>query len=451
MPCSSMPLARPHARARREMFARTQSLARRIALIGTAIAGTASSLLAQVPCASDVDKTYVTDVGSVKSLAKPLKANGEEKLINLASGDELRHIRMRLKLSGQPPEEWRLSVYGGADADWAPQQIIGPSSFQNGARTIWSKRFEGGKVKTILHTQQSSPQQFLEIDAANLMQTEAKVTYYSVGNKSDLKWQCLVCPTMPMQKVVCGQDKISCTATPLSERRRGEGVAMAMVFGPNAAWTCSGFLIAPDLFLTNWHCGGSKDTGIDVYWDADTLRNTYIDFSWDGDDISNEYQWSGFPVVPAHGTEGAQNVLKNRDLDYAIFSIRPLLQSIGPPPVTPIRATATLAEGAPLRVIHHPLSRVKSLTEKSCKVERVNYPSWVDKKADVDFLHKCDTEGGSSGAPIFDAGGFVVGVHHSGHTATEGGGCDGSNKAVKIERIYNSLPEVLKTKIKIWN
>ena len=398
---------------------------------------------ANSPCSSSVALEYRTSVGKIQTnRVKNLVANGEPSSFEFP--DFLHHFRVRLKVTEPMPSDWRLSIYGEKEAAWQALQIFGPKNFEQ-SKTVWSKRFDGKKIKTILYT--SLPHDagsFLKIDAAISVPRESNVAHYSVENTADLKWQCLGCPLRQEHLQLCQKDKIDCKEVSPKTVRLGEGVGMVMVFGSTAAWTCSGFMISPELFLTNWHCGGTKADEAN-YWDADILRTALIDFSWDGDDLSSEYGWSGKPAF-----EG-KNVVMDRDLDYAIFRVKPWLQSIGPPPIMPIKAGAVLKdEETRLQIIHHPLSRVKTLTQKNCKVEKSSYHSWMTKVDDVDFLHKCDTEGGSSGAPVFDEAGFVIGIHHSGHSQTENGICDQNNKAVKIDRVLDNLPSALKDEIMRW-
>jgi hypothetical protein len=58
---------------------------------------------------------------------------------------------------------------------------------------------------------------------------------------------------------------------------------------------------------------------------------------------------------------------------------------------------------------------------------------------DTDFTHNCDTEGGSSGAPIFTEQGALVGIHHLGFDKLSDGTCDKKNKGVHIGGILDHL------------
>ena len=340
------------------------------------------------------------------------------------------------------PKDWRLTFYNPGIQQ--PLQIMSPKDFA-GRTSFWSRRFEGGEGKAILESEAQRLRHFSRSPAQS-RSPRSKGAYCWYRIPGSLKWQCLSCPISTCTKHLNGEP-IRCSVSTIKERRRGQSVGMMMMFGAKAAWTCSGFLLSSSLFLTNWHCGGAQIEQSASFWDNNSLRNLVIDFSWDGDDLSNEYGWSGDAVLAGQSGQPGPNVIRNRDKDYAIFRVKPLLQSIGLPPVARIKQGSTLTDQMPIHIIHHPLGRVKYLTKESCKVDLAKYPSWFDKTPDVDFLHQCDTEGGSSGAPIFNEDGYVVGVHHSGHTRDAGGQCDGKNKAVKIDQILADLPEAVKTEI----
>ena len=56
----------------------------------------------------------------------------------------------------------------------------------------------------------------------------------------------------------------------------------------------------------------------------------------------------------------------------------------------------------------------------------------------TDFAHQCDSEGGSSGAPLFDKDGNLVGLHHLGY-AEVAGHCDNMNKAISTKSLLDFL------------
>jgi V8-like Glu-specific endopeptidase len=62
-------------------------------------------------------------------------------------------------------------------------------------------------------------------------------------------------------------------------------------------------------------------------------------------------------------------------------------------------------------VIQHPGGEPKQVSFIAC--EAIQDP--VDGRGpETDFTHTCDTAGGSSGAPVFDLQGRLVGLHHYG-------------------------------------
>jgi len=72
-------------------------------------------------------------------------------------------------------------------------------------------------------------------------------------------------------------------------------------------------------------------------------------------------------------------------------------------------------------------------------VNEESYPGWRNAAAKTEILHSCDTEGGSSGAPVFDEEGNLAALHHLGYETPPGGKCDYQNKAVKILDILGFL------------
>jgi hypothetical protein len=64
-----------------------------------------------------------------------------------------------------------------------------------------------------------------------------------------------------------------------------------------------------------------------------------------------------------------------------------------------------------LAIIQHPGGNEKQISFINCTVMALP----VDGRAnETDFSHTCDTAGGSSGSPVFNANGVLVGLHHYG-------------------------------------
>jgi len=88
-----------------------------------------------------------------------------------------------------------------------------------------------------------------------------------------------------------------------------------------------------------------------------------------------------------------------------------------------------------LFIVQHPAGNPKMISKINCGAASVPVDG---RDPGSDFTHTCDTVGGSSGAPVFDGQGHVVGLHHYGF------GDDGDwteNRAVRMTRIVDALRE----------
>jgi V8-like Glu-specific endopeptidase len=215
------------------------------------------------------------------------------------------------------------------------------------------------------------------------------------------------------------------------ERFRSWGDYVGLLIGSwdsLTVWTCSGVMIASDLFLTNWHCGSPRILGDGTpanpfrkfpetgYWnEATILKDILIDMSWDGDNVSRDFR-----VIKL--------LADSKDLDFAILEVKPINPS---GKVRPVRIAKAVSPGDHVWIVQHPLAMQKQIS--SCK---------VIKAESHDFTHQCDTEAGSSGAPVFNSQGLLVGIHHKGFEL-EKDTCKPLlpklNRAVRIDQIMTFL------------
>jgi V8-like Glu-specific endopeptidase len=162
---------------------------------------------------------------------------------------------------------------------------------------------------------------------------------------------------------------------------------------------CSGTLVSRDLFLTASHCVGATTVG-------EVVSFNYERSGGAGSALLTE---SFFTVD--------QVVEDNTVLDFA------LIRLAGAPgstfPWTAI-SSAGAANGAAITIIQHPLGEPKQIEAGSV----------AHQTADYYFYGNVDTQPGSSGSGILDAGGQLVGVHTNGGCTSSGG----ENSGVRISR-----------------
>lgn len=149
---------------------------------------------------------------------------------------------------------------------------------------------------------------------------------------------------------------------------------------------CTGFLVAPLLFVTNHHCVSA----------AAQLRTATVEFGVES-----------APVSPPVRAAIASIVYTNPGLDTSV------LRLASAPSVLPaVFADRAPAAGDALVLIQHPGRRPKTIAVKDCRVVAAEVEALVAGTR-TDFTHACDSEGGSSGAPLLDeATGRIVGLHH---------------------------------------
>jgi hypothetical protein len=121
--------------------------------------------------------------------------------------------------------------------------------------------------------------------------------------------------------------------------------------------------------------------------------------------------------------------------DLAIIELAPN-KTEAPPNILTLRDASLNEE--PIAVIHHPASLAKQISQK-CQGMTTAAASIGTVDLTRDFAHRCDTEGGSSGAPVLDENGLVVGIHHLGFQKNASGTCDMFNKAVNVSHLIALL------------
>lgn len=234
--------------------------------------------------------------------------------------------------------------------------------------------------------------------------TPPKVTVVEIANQI----------TRAQPQATCGEkDSVPVTdssAVSLADLARPVGL---LVFpGPGGWSSCTAFVVGKRYVLTNGHCINTSELA----------RKARVTF---GHDSSSQ--------------EGT--TLNVKDLVASCPNLDcSLLELESEPPA----GTGSVAippdvhpkPGSPLVVIGHPDGAYKEVSLKGCAA--------ADDIASADsvFEHYCDTEGGSSGSPVFDlvsrrlVGLHRVGVAHCGPYA-------GGNEAVAIDAVAQDLKSAL--------
>ncbi|GMG81359.1 hypothetical protein LNKW23_05720 [Paralimibaculum aggregatum] len=184
--------------------------------------------------------------------------------------------------------------------------------------------------------------------------------------------------------------------------------------GESFAPLCSGFLVGPDLFMTNFHCVA----------DMASLQPT--------DPRSLMIAMAHLAEGDVGGAETVSPVLgvkkMDYELDYALIALeRRLGDRFGWLALETDRAAIGRAQA--VKIIQHPDGRPKEIVLEDTEMVQ----------QDALFMHyMADTEGGSSGSPVFElAGERVIGLHHVGTRSYN----EGVRMARIAEEVALYLPE----------
>lgn len=153
---------------------------------------------------------------------------------------------------------------------------------------------------------------------------------------------------------------------------------------------CTASLISKEYILTAYHCFFTL-SGRRLTINAARFRLGYLSsLTEHGEDFS---------VKPVP-------VESDKTWDYAILE----LEEVPTEQYKPVRlALVDPLPGQELFILHHPLARALRVTRRFCRAVQTNLVT------EQDFRHRCDTLGGSSGAPVFsDADDVVIGLHYKG-------------------------------------
>jgi endonuclease G, mitochondrial len=186
--------------------------------------------------------------------------------------------------------------------------------------------------------------------------------------------------------------------TPPSERARKAGRPVARIVGsadPNidGEWLATGFLVAPDLLMTNWHVFPSRDEAVGC-----------------GANFLYEQTDRGVSRGITFALEPERFFVSDKDLDFCILGVASRsdagdnLVDLGQ--ITLVEARPKILLGHPVNIIQHPEGRPKEYAFAGNRL--------VDILEEEGFLqYETDTLEGSSGSPAFSAFWELVALHHA--------------------------------------
>lgn len=166
----------------------------------------------------------------------------------------------------------------------------------------------------------------------------------------------------------------------------------------DAGWTGTGFLVAPNLLLTNHHVlnsvavAGSAIAEFDYEWPSDKLF---------ANDEAAEPAVARFELAPTRLF--VTSPATGKGLDYSFIWIsEKAAERFGT--IRMERGSFMINQYEPTFIIHHPRGRLKEASLDDTELLAVN---------SVNILYAADTDYGSSGACVFNRNGRLVALHHA--------------------------------------
>jgi hypothetical protein len=176
------------------------------------------------------------------------------------------------------------------------------------------------------------------------------------------------------------------------------------------------FRIAGDRLLTNWHVLHARDTG-------ERAITARAEFEFEEDEHGAFRPSVGISCDVA-------TIVTNRDDDWAVITPTQPLRPHWP--VIRLSGGADPAVGEPAYIVQHPNRQRKRVGFVR------NHISFFDERV---LHYLTDTEPGSSGSPIFNAAGQLIGLHHVGGTPQDLTGVPPvvKNEGIRIPRVVSGL------------
>ena len=211
------------------------------------------------------------------------------------------------------------------------------------------------------------------------------------------------------QKVIGSADfeKVRDLSKQSRDYKNSQKIAWLTIRQAKGSYVCSGSFVGPDLYLTNEHC---VSTGSGIV--APSALKVYPQYLND-DQYGPEYAVTEIVAVDAPLDFALLRVAGNPGNQYGWLAVN--------------SDPTVYSEVGKVKIIQHPAGRSKEISRKNNTV--VNLKPTV-----IHYL--ADTEGGSSGSPVFsESGDTLIALHHVGSRFY--------NEAVLASSIYPKIQKFL--------
>jgi V8-like Glu-specific endopeptidase len=281
---------------------------------------------------------------------------------------------------------WKLQIFDGAGT---LVERLDEHSREDREGGVWTERISGSSA-TVMAT--SSAEGSLLID----------------------RYTFAVTPSFP-ESIYGTDDRTGVLDGPPKWRSLAPAVGRLRFIIPDGEATCTGFLFASDLIMTNNHCIQSEGD----------LDAAYMDF---------DYETSTSVI---HSVRCSKLEFTNFGLDVSIVRLSESMHDRVP---LKLSGNGSIADNASLAILEHGGGAPMQLSLTDCRVRGTSLQGQGDVVSD--FGHTCDTVGGSSGSPVFNSvSGIVIGLHHFGF---ENNDPNPVNQAVYMDKIVAALPASLR-------